>query len=48
MKVADLLISAESDIMSVTRADSITILDELSSEWRQIDSEGPVSIGLQW
>ena len=47
VKVASLLKSAESDIMSVTRADSVTILRELSADWRQIDSEGPVSIGLQ-
>jgi hypothetical protein len=47
IKLADQLKSAESDLMSVTRAGSVTILDELSSDWRQIESEGPVSVGLQ-
>ncbi|HUS94953.1 MAG TPA: valine--tRNA ligase [Patescibacteria group bacterium] len=46
IKLANQLKSAESDILSVTRADSVALLDLLSSDCRPIESDGPVSIGL--
>jgi len=47
IKLVDQLKSAESDIMSVTRAGSVIIQDVFSSDWQQIESDGPVSVGLR-